>query len=154
MILKKEKGALDDILPIVVFIFLMTVMMFIYLGFSQVTNERSTLDTVAREYILKMETDGYLTNGAGAGGDNDKAELIAALNDLGFYGDDAGGAVTATNLNGTTLTEQNYGDTITLSISVYAKDRSLDADSFNLFTSIVHDKYRNIKVTVASTSKV
>ena len=76
---------------------------YIILSFTQYIiafNKKDEIDLLARQYILRMETVGYLTPA-------DETDLISKLEEIGLYN---------INLDGTTLAEVGYGEVIELHI--------------------------------------
>lgn len=78
----------------------MTVVMLAYMDSVWLIHRKAEVSQIARQYILRMETVGYLT----------EADRIALRQEL----DEAG--VTEVELSGTTMTPVTYGDMITLEI--------------------------------------
>ena len=104
LLLHKQRGMNQIITAIGVFGFLLIfITVVIITCFSEFSNvkQRQALYMTTREYLLKMETRGYLTAA-------DKADL---LYDLGENG------LTEVSLTGTTLAEVPYGETICLAVS-------------------------------------
>lgn len=79
----------------------MTVVMLSYMDNVSLIHQKTEVGQVARKYILRMETVGYLTA-------SDETALQQELTSLG---------VTEIDLEGTTLHEMSYGSPITLEIS-------------------------------------
>lgn len=79
----------------------MTVVMLSYMDNVSLIHQKTEVSQVARKYILRMETVGYLTA-------SDETALQQELTSLG---------VTEIDLEGTTLHEMSYGSPITLEIS-------------------------------------
>lgn len=79
----------------------MTVVMLSYMENVSLIHQKTEVGQVARKYILRMETVGYLTA-------SDETALQQELTSLG---------VTEIDLDGTTLHEMSYGSPITLEIS-------------------------------------
>ena len=98
--MKQEKGSIGDILSAGICMLAMTVLMFAYMDDVRLIHRKSEVSQIARQYILKMETVGYLT-------EEDRIRLGREL--------DAAG-VTELELAGTTMDPVAYGDIITLEI--------------------------------------
>lgn len=98
--MKQEKGSIGDILSAGICMLAMTALMFAYIGDVRLIHQKSEVSQIARQYILKMETVGYLT----------EADRIRLRREL----DEAG--VTELELAGTTIAPVAYGDIITLEI--------------------------------------
>ncbi|MCM1342207.1 MAG: hypothetical protein NC246_00060 [Muribaculaceae bacterium] len=78
----------------------MTVLMLSYMDNVWLIHQKTAVSQIARQYILRMETVGYLT-------EEDRIRLGREL---------AGAGVTELELEGTTLSPVTYGDIITLEI--------------------------------------
>lgn len=78
----------------------MTVMMLAYIDNAQLIYRKSEINQIARKYILRMETEGRMT-------DADHISLIHELEALG---------VAEPDLSGTTMNQVSYGDPIVLLI--------------------------------------
>ncbi|MCD7862782.1 MAG: hypothetical protein LUG61_04545 [Lachnospiraceae bacterium] len=98
---KKDEGFLYRLLPVLLSLGVVALLVVLAAGFLQAIRERDFVDQLAREYLLIMETEGYLSAGR-------QEELTASLTQAGLGG---------ISLDGTTVTEVSYGDRITLSIS-------------------------------------
>lgn len=98
-------------------------------------DDKTEIDMIAREYILKMETTGYLTS-------EYQADLLDELNEYNWAN---------VSIDGTTTSQVNYGDTIILHISgdLNVKTYSL-ADFFKLKKG---DATVSIDISKASTAK-
>lgn len=147
MLKKKSKGMIDDFLPIAIFILIAAVLLFTSINFNTAANQKAQVNGIARRYVLKMETCGYLSDDMLAG-------LAQELNSSGFYANSSGAAVTAGNLNigTTTRTDVGYGNDITLTFTVYTDNRFLSGDG-NIFTSFFENEIVPVTVTYRSTSK-
>ena len=144
MLKKKEKGMVDDFLPIVAFILLAAILIFMFINYNAAVNKKTEINFIARKYLLMMETQGYLTDGM-------KADLIQELEDEGFYGTNTKGAVSASNLAGTTMSNVGYGNEITIVIEVYSNVKMLG--STDIFQAFFTDKIEQISISYSSTSK-
>lgn len=78
----------------------MTVLMLSYMDNVWLIHQKTEVSQIARQYILKMETVGYLT-------EEDRIRLSQEL---------SGAGVTQLELEGTTMWPVEYGDIITLEI--------------------------------------
>ena len=149
---KKKTGMLDDFLPIVLFVMLIAVMLFTFIGFNTAVNKKTAINAVAREYILKMEQTGFLTLSL-------QNSMIDRLKAMGYAGDDSGGDITSDNIGAETTTSHvGYGSDICLKFTVYTKNKLLQTNdgsgSWNLLQPIFRDTdYVPITVTYYSTSK-
>lgn len=98
--MKKEKGNVGDIMITGLCMLAMTVVMLSYMDNVQLIRQKTEVSQLARKYILRMETVGYLTN-------QDCMKLTAELQEIG---------VTEINYDGTTVSGVEYGNPITLQI--------------------------------------
>lgn len=76
---KKKTASIDEILPLLIFIFMAVTLLVWTINTNSAIQTKNDLNGIARESMLKMETDGYLTT-------TEKTELINRLKDKGFYG--------------------------------------------------------------------
>lgn len=135
MKLKKKKGSVARFgIPLfsVIMVGLLSVM---FANWSNNVNKKSQIDTIARSYLLKMEGQGYLNSA-------DESELNRELQSLG---------VTNINLTGTTRSNVEYGNKITLSISGV-----IDLPNYNVANLFKVEKTENLvnfKVIKSSTAK-
>lgn len=118
---KKKTASIDEFLPLLIFIFMAVTLLMWTINTNSAIQTKNDLNNVARESMLKMETDGYLTT-------TEKTKLINRLKDKGFYGtNDACKAEAHSNtefsnaFTDTTVTEAGYGNPVTLNIKVYKK---------------------------------
>ena len=99
---KKEAGSIiENMLVALVGMVLTTAFLVIIFGAFASISDKWRMNQVAREYMLLMETEGYLTA-------EDKTELIKELEACGLYN---------ISLSGTTVSEVGYGNRIYLKIS-------------------------------------
>lgn len=94
----RQKGQIADVMTAGICVIAMTVIMMAYIGSVQLLDRKTQIDQVARKYILRMETLGYLS-------ENDKLQLSWELQQLGSY---------ELVFDGTTLDRVGYGEPITL----------------------------------------
>ena len=97
---KHRKGSVVDVMSVGICVIAMTVLMLAYMGSVQLLNSKSQIDQIARKYILRMETVGYLTG-------NDQLEKTRELAALG---------AAELDYTGSTLNQVDYGSTISLVI--------------------------------------
>ncbi len=97
---RKSRGNILDFVSIMITILAMSIMVMAYLECTNLLMKRMEIGQISRRYILKMETDGYLT-------EQSKGELLQELANAGLRGID---------LSGTTLRPVAYGDAIFLKI--------------------------------------
>lgn len=154
---KKKRGTLDDFLPTLIFLLLMAIMLFLFVGYNKAINQKTTLNSIARQYLLEMETTGYMTSAM-------KTNLVKDLKDAGFTAKDGADLTTANiGMTGTTFSDVGYGNRIQITISVYTKNMVLVSDKtneevadgadWNLFAPKFADKYKPLSITYKSTSK-
>lgn len=89
-----------DLVTIGITILAMTIVVMVYLECTELMLKKLEVSQVSRKYILKMETEGYLSQ-------ENKSLMLTELNNLGLQNID---------VSGTTLYPVDYGDTITLEI--------------------------------------
>lgn len=102
-VLKKKKPAsmIENMLVMMINMVVMCAFLVIIFGAFSGISDKWGMRQTAREYMLIMETEGYLPA-------SDQADLIAELESYGLYN---------ISLSGTTMREVNYGDRIYLKIS-------------------------------------
>lgn len=152
----KKKGDIDDILTLMIFIVVSVALTILFLNLNVAINNKNELNSIAREYLFKMESDGYLTNTAG--GNNEMQNLIDALNNAGYTKDGTNpvdsscikGTMTALGesyTNNTTTADIGYGKEIQLDITVCCEtyfemaNKSAGASfspMFNKSTAVMH----------------
>ncbi|MCR5756094.1 MAG: hypothetical protein K6G30_14945 [Acetatifactor sp.] len=96
-----QNGSVGDLAGSCLCILGMTIVMFSYLHTVALLQEKLMVSQVARKYILRMETVGYLTPA-------DKTEMRCELENIG---------VTDICLDGTTMVNVPYGSAIQLKIA-------------------------------------
>lgn len=99
--MRKQRGNVADIMAAGICILAMTVVMLAYMDSVSLIHQKEEVSQLARKYILRMETVGYLTA-------QDRTALYQELDSAG---------VTEVNLGETTLHQVPYGNPITLRIS-------------------------------------
>ena len=97
---KCHKGSVADVMSVGICVIAMTVLMLAYMGSVRLLNSKSQIDQIARKYILRMETVGYLTG-------NDCLQMTQELAALGAI---------ELDYTGSTLDQVDYGSTISLVI--------------------------------------
>ena len=102
-VLKKKKQAsmIEDMLVMMINMVVMCAFLVIIFGAFSGISDKWGMRQTAREYMLIMETEGYLPAA-------DQTALIAELESYGLYN---------ISLSGTTMREVNYGDRIYLKIA-------------------------------------
>ena len=104
---RKSKGNVMDLVTIGFTILAMSIVVMAYLECTGLMMKKLEISQVSRRYILKMETEGYLTP-------QSKESLLQELRDLGMQEID---------ISGTTQQPVNYGDAIQLHIKGTVKGR-------------------------------
>ena len=99
-VLRKNKGSVGNIMVTGLCLLAMTVVMLAYMDNVQLIQQKTEVSQLARKYILRMETVGYLTAG-------DRTMLTGELQVIG---------ITDITYEGTTDNEVGYGEPITLQI--------------------------------------
>lgn len=97
---KRTQGNVGSIMTTGICLLAMTVVMFSYLDSVQLIQQKTEVSQLARKYILRMETIGYLTSG-------DRNMLTGELQAIG---------VTDVSYEGTTENLCGYGEPISLQI--------------------------------------
>lgn len=97
---KCRKGSVADMLSVGICVIAMTVLMLAYMGSIQLLNSKLQIDQIARKYILRMETVGYLTG-------NDRLMMTQELAAIG---------ATELDYSESTLNQVEYGSPIYLVI--------------------------------------
>ena len=100
MFMKKSVGNIGNVMITGFCMLAMTVLMLSYMDNMQLIQQKMQVSQLARKYILKMETEGYLIPSA-------RVALTEELQELG---------VTEVAYDGTTLEAISYGEPITLQI--------------------------------------
>lgn len=98
--LRKQKGNIGELMITGICILAMTVVMLSYMDHVSLLQEKAEVVQLARKYILKMETEGYLSTG-------ELALLTDELQDVG---------ITEISCAGTTMSRVTYGEPIILQI--------------------------------------
>ncbi len=97
---KREPGNIGDLLTMGLCVLALTVVMLSYMENVRTISAKAAVGQLARAYLLKMETVGFLET-------PDKVRLTTELENLG---------VTQIDYEGTTLEPAGYGNRITLQI--------------------------------------
>jgi hypothetical protein len=98
--LKKEKGVIGELLPSLITVMVIAVLLLFFINLQGNADRKNAVDQLARQYILRMETCGYLTA-------QDRDALRTELEYLGCQGLD---------FTGTTLSPAGYGNRVNLVI--------------------------------------
>jgi hypothetical protein len=106
-----------------------------FITYSSDINRKDKIDITAREYLLRIETEGHLTA-------EDETQLISDLQALGMSN---------ISLTGTTLAKAGYGNKVTIVIS--GELEIADYNTNSLFSVDKTNKLLNISITKSSTAK-
>ncbi len=98
---KRANGVIENMLVALIGIIMVTAFLVIIFGAFSGISDKWAMRQTAREYLLIMETEGYLTPA-------DQTALVSELQNEGLYN---------ISLSGTTVSQVNYGDRIYLSIT-------------------------------------
>lgn len=98
---KRKRGNIGDLMTTGMCMLGMMIVMLAYFDSVELLNQKENVGQLARKYILRMETVGYLTP-------EDRIQLTVELESAG---------VTEIDYEGTTLQETAYGSPITLQIA-------------------------------------
>ncbi len=90
-----------DLVTIGITILAMTIVVMVYLQCTELMIKKLEVSQISRKYILKMETEGYLSQ-------ENKTQMLMELKNLGVQNVD---------ISGTTTQPVTYGDTIILKIN-------------------------------------
>lgn len=134
---RKRKGNVIDWLGSMIFILALLLLMFAYLNFTKVFDIKEDVKQVSREYMLRMETVGYLT-------DEDAASLTARLESLGVTGIDLAGS--------TRGAAAGYGNRIYLVVQCNIPGDVLDLRG-DIFNAAFEERVFPFKVIRESTAK-
>lgn len=115
--MNKNKGSMMDFLSPLLCFLAFTIIVTGFFNVMKTISQKDEVSQVARQYILRMETVGYLT-------DSDRVSLIHTLADMG---------VSNIDLTGTTTSDVGYGNPIILNISGTLKMSSLDGSNLTNF---------------------
>lgn len=135
MNMNKKSGSMMKMIPVLLAMAAMTAITVMYLTYMSDYDKRESADQIAREYILRMETQGYLS-------EEMKNNLISDLGDIG---------VKSINLQGTTMSKAAYGDEIVLMINADVETEEYVFEG--LLSKRTDRKTRHIKISKKSTSK-
>lgn len=132
--MKKKKGEIDQYVIIILGIlsfFIITIASLNYVGS---TDKYITANQIARKYILKIESNGYLTP-------ENAIKLRSELTNEGFSN---------INLTGTTMSEVKNGEDVFLFISYGQPVRNIDIENFDI--KFVNEVQR-VQISRSSTAK-
>ncbi len=109
---RKSKGNVMDLVTVGITILAMSIIVMVYFECTGVMLKKLEISQLSRQYILKMETIGYLD-------EQSNQELMDRLAALGMQGID---------ISGTTVQPVHYGDTIVLNIKGTIGMRTMDTE--------------------------
>ncbi len=136
MMKKKNRGNIMNLLTIGVTILAMTIVVIVYLQCTELMIKKLEVSQISRKYILKMETEGYLSQ-------ENKDKMLMELKEL---------EVMNVDVSGTTLYPVHYGDTITLKIKGKLK-RSMLTSEEELWNGGFSTGWVSLEETRTSTAK-
>lgn len=100
-----------------------------------ILNSKSDVNMIMRKYIIRMESEGYLTA-------DDESELMEELKDVGM---------TNIDISGTTLSEVEYGETVYLYLKGDISKRVISLGDIK--NGVWQDKDIHIEESLSSTSQ-
>lgn len=121
--MNKSKGSIMDFMSPLLCFLAFTIIATAFFSIMKTVSNKDEVSQVARQYILRMETVGYLT-------DSDRTSMIQTLTDIG---------VSNIDISGTTTSDVGYGNPIILSIKGTLKMSSLNGDDLAEFGFIEND---------------
>ncbi len=97
----RDDGFVYKLLPVLISLSLVAVLVVLSAGFFRAFEQRDAVSQLTREYLLIMETEGYLSQAR-------REELLSSLGEAGLE---------QVSLEGSTLSPVSYGDRISLCVS-------------------------------------
>lgn len=104
--MRRERGSVGDLMATGICVLTMAAVMFVWMDYVSLLEQKAEVGQIARKYILRMETVGMLE-------DEDRTALCDELNRAG---------VTDVTLDGTTFVRVGYGEPITLQLQGKLKE--------------------------------
>ena len=101
----KNDGSVGDVMPMCIFVICIAFVMISFADCVRLINVKASVSQISRQYILKMETYGYLT-------ENDRDNLVRSLAESGLEN---------ISLAGTDMSEVGDGNEINLYLSGLAE---------------------------------
>lgn len=135
---KKEAGfsnLVTGVFTITICIMAMTIICMYTISSTGILNSKSDVNMIMRKYIIRMESNGYLTA-------DDESELMQELKDIGM---------TNIDISGTTLSEVEYGETVYLYVKGDISKRVVSLEDMK--NGIWQDKTIHIEESLSSTSQ-
>ncbi|MBQ8664038.1 MAG: hypothetical protein IJ471_09305 [Eubacterium sp.] len=147
---KKDSGMLDQILPLIVGVFVLSIVFVLMLGTMESIQMKNQIDLVARRAVLLMETNGYIA-------DSMEEELLQQLADVNVEN-------AAIETRGFSVASQTwgsvdesspaaYGQKIEVEITGTAKAAFGKNEGSGVFTTMIERSEVPIRVVRVSTSK-
>jgi len=133
--MKKKPGSIMDMLSVGISIIALSIIMICCLNIMQLASGKEEVRQLSRQYILRMETVGYLTAA-------DKTQMLHDLEELGLEDVD---------LTGTTFTDAGYGNPVILIIQGSLHMQNAAGD--NLLNMIFEQQTYQITIKRMSTAK-
>lgn len=134
-LLKKDQGSMIEFVYVMVTLVVVCIICIIMMNWYSNLDKKTKIEMIGREYILRMESVGYL-------GEEEQANLLNDLTEQGLID---------ISLTGTTKDHVNYGDKILLNIS-----GSLEIRTFQLenWMHVAKDSKKiPVKIHKSSTAK-
>lgn len=132
---KKKCGSVLNILPVFLGIIAITILSLMYIYYVKDMDVREQAGQIARQYMLEMESTGYMTEDA-------QSSIIEALKAIGMNN---------INLSGTTMTEAGYGNEIVLVINAKAPVTEIAITDY--LNPVIESSETDFKVVLKSTAK-
>lgn len=132
---KKKCGSVLNILPVFLGIIAITILSLMYIYYVKDMDVREQAGQIARQYMLEMESTGYMTEDA-------QSSIIEALKAIGMNN---------INLSGTTMTEVEYGKEIVLVINAKAPVTEIEITDY--LNPLIQSSETDYKVVLKSTAK-
>lgn len=128
---KKDDGSMVDFMYVAVTLLVVAIIAVMVMDWFGNLESKTKLDMIAREYILRMESFGYLD-------DDDKNSLLESLGEVGVHD---------ISLTGTTTSAVTYGEKIILNVTGNIEITTFQMDGFHLIRGT-----RDIPVTLYKSS--
>lgn len=124
-----------DVLTVSIYVMVLTIVTLSYLGSVQLLNCKAQISQIARKYILRMETVGYLT-------DSDRVTLEEELYNVG---------VVQVNVSGSTMERVEFGNPVYLVIrgQISVQDVIGSGDLFRIISGFVTYDFEERKMSTA-----
>ncbi len=138
--MKKSKGSVDEVFAGMLVLIVISILLMAYLNIMELVNRREDISQIARQYILRMETVGYLKPA-------DRTTMEQALADMGMK---------AISLEGTSFSDVGYGNPVILMIQGELSADSLSSEGSSgsgLFQLVFQEKGFPINIKKMSTAK-